>query len=303
MRRLGLAIVLMLFSITAVGQRPPRVALIDFAGDNEGQLRAVILTAANTLDLIDAAQTRAAARGAGYTGSLNLRREEARDLGASLGCDFYFLGKTWNVRRLGSDRETYFESSAAVFLVESHTGSLLLFDLVRSKSGTDAEALAAMKTLLKARSAGYIAMISAAVERILSERTSPSNLVPDEIEILDGDVTRGKTVAPVFFQRLKPVYTDDAALADVAATVEIKAVFGSDGTVGEIEVERWAGFGLDESAKATVRALRFKPASREGRPIKVRAMVRYNFVKPPSAAEREAEAERLRRSLRQSVKP
>ena len=303
MRPCCLAILILLFSCGAVAQSTPKVALIDFAGDSEGKLRTAVLSGAAGFDQVSQGMSAAAARGTGYIGSLNLRRDEARDLGASLGSDFYFLGKTWNFRRLGASSEAYFEASAAVFLIESRTGRLLLFDLATFKSAKETEALAGLLNVLKERSFGYAMAMKASLEKRVQEIERPIISSMDDIEVLDGEVTSGKTVAPVFFQRLKPEYTNEAALADVAATVELKAVFGTDGKVIEVEVERWAGFGLDESAVATVRALRFKPASREGRAIAVRAMVRYNFVKPPSAAEREAEAERLRRRLRQIGKP
>ena len=56
---------------------------------------------------------------------------------------------------------------------------------------------------------------------------------------------------------------------------------GSDGEVGEIQVVRWAGFGLDESTVATVRQLHFFPAMKNGTAIPMRVLLRYNFRKPP----------------------
>src|SRR5262249_1074188 len=84
-------------------------------------------------------------------------------------------------------------------------------------------------------------------------------------------------VQPVFYERLKPQYTIEAQLANVTATVEIEAVFRDNGQVTDLEIIRWAGFGLDESALQTAARLRFKPAERNGRPVSVRALVRYNF--------------------------
>ena len=296
-------ILLSLFSSVSFAQAAPRVALIDFSGDSDSRLRPAILASASGLDLVDVSQARAAAHGSGYSGSLNLSREEARDLGTSVGCDFYFLGRTWNVRRLGPSSEPYFESSTAVFLVETRSGRLILFDLATAKAPKEDAAFAEMLSLLRSRSTNYGAAIKAAFRKRVEDLSTPARHPEDEIEVLDGAVTSSRIVAPVFFQRLKPEYTSEAALANIAATVEVRAVFGTDGKASELEVERWAGFGLDESALATVQALRFKPASQDGRGIAVRALVRYNFVKPPSAAEREAEQERLRRSLRQIGKP
>ncbi len=122
------------------------------------------------------------------------------------------------------------------------------------------------------------------------------------IEAVTDDPDDPGTEWPVFYQRLKPAYTEQADLAGITATVELEAVFGADGNVGDITVSRWAGFGLDESAIATVRQLRFKPARRDGKVVTIRALVRYNFRRPPSqtAAPKVAspeDIERIRRSL------
>jgi hypothetical protein len=51
--------------------------------------------------------------------------------------------------------------------------------------------------------------------------------------------------------------------------------------VGEIQIVRWAGFGLDETTIATVRQLHFFPAMKNGTPIPMRVLLRYNFRQPP----------------------
>jgi TonB family protein len=128
------------------------------------------------------------------------------------------------------------------------------------------------------------------------------------IEVFSDDPAAQGIEPPVFYQRLKPAYTEQADLAGIAATVELEAVFGEDGKVGQVEVVRWAGFGLDESAIATVRQLRFKSARRDGKNVTIRGLVRYNFrrprtqaVVPPTASP--AEIERIRRSLRDALNP
>jgi outer membrane biosynthesis protein TonB len=50
-----------------------------------------------------------------------------------------------------------------------------------------------------------------------------------------------------------------------------------------VRVVRWAGFGLDEEVVSTVRRMHFRPAAREGGPVAVRVLLRYNFRKPPKA--------------------
>src|SRR5436853_2647397 len=73
-------------------QTSPRVAVVDFAGDERGEVAGLVRTLAQSFNLNDEEQMRAAVRGAGYNGNLNFSREEARALGMSIGCDFYILG-------------------------------------------------------------------------------------------------------------------------------------------------------------------------------------------------------------------
>jgi len=92
---------LLLFTSTVMTQtRPARLAVLDFGKDATGLRAAVVLR--ETLHtkeevpeftVIDRDQTSAAAVGAGFEGSLNLTTQQARDLGAAMGCDFFFSVK------------------------------------------------------------------------------------------------------------------------------------------------------------------------------------------------------------------
>ena len=83
------------------------------------------------------------------------------------------------------------------------------------------------------------------------------------------------------YRRLRPEYPQTAARAEAEATVDLVVDVGADGEVSEVQIVRWAGFGLDESAVATVRKLHFFPAMKNGTPIPMRVLLRYNFRKPP----------------------
>ena len=49
-------------------------------------------------------------------------------------------------------------------------------------------------------------------------------------------------------------------------------------TLGELDyVLAYPTFGLDEAAENAIRKLKFKPATRDGQAVSVRATVRYNF--------------------------
>jgi len=299
----------LLFSRRGYSQSPIRLAIVELAGDDRGEIAALIRDSADSsFELTDPDLTRVAVRGAGYTGSLNMSRSEASALGRSIGCDFYLLGKVQVGRRSISSEQFYFDALAGLFLVETRTGGLIRFSFERTEAESEMKAYAGLKETIKARweqFAGAMTSARASHEREI-ESVGQSNL-PTFVLLDDAPQAEG-IEPPVFYQRLKPEYTQEADLAGITATVELEATFGEDGRVDQVEVIRWAGFGLDESAIATVRQLKFQPASISlGSGIKkrltIRGIVRYNFRRPltqaakPQAQSQE-EIERLRRSLR-----
>ncbi len=294
-------------------QPPNRLAILNLQGDEGGLIAALMRESARSdrdlsLELVDEDLIRAALRGAGYEGSLNLSRAEARALGQSLGCDFFILGKVQVVRRLAQGEQFFYEALAGLMLAETRTGKLLDFAFERSQAQTEAEAQARLKEMTRLGWRKMSGAIAASRARREEEIVTIDRNSTPLIELLT-DQPEGQGInPPLFYQRLKPVYTEQAELAGITATVELEAVFREDGTVGQVEIMRWAGFGLDQSAAATVRLLKFKPAERDGKKLSIRAVVRYNFRRPltpavkPQAQSQE-EIDRLRRSLRNILKP
>ncbi len=84
---------------------------------------------------------------------------------------------------------------------------------------------------------------------------------------------------------LRPAYPETAERAGAEATVDAAVEVGADGAVARVEIVRWAGFGLDDAVAATVRRLHFRPATRDGVPVPVRVLMRYNFRKPQKGRE------------------
>jgi len=274
------------------------VAVVDFVGDGQHEAEELRKLAAREFTAVEEEQMRAAIRGAGYRGSLNLSREEARALGMSIGCDFYLLGVVRVPRRIVSAEEFYYEGIAGLFTVETRSGRLLLFDFARTKAADEKAARVALDVQIRQSWKKSSAAITAAVSRSRAESEVFNQTPAEPVEILPEETQTTNIAQPVFYQRVKPRYTEEAESLSITAVVELEAVFREDGQVGDVEIVRWAGFGLDESATATVRGLRFKPAERDGRKVSLRALVRYNFRRPPTAAEIREEAERLKRSLR-----
>ena len=290
---------------------PVRVAVLDLLGDERGEVTSRLRELARddgrlSAEVLDRDLARLAARGAGYQGSLNLSLGEARALGQSLGCDFFVLGKVLETRRQTGPQSHYFESQAGLFLVESRGGRMLRFLNPRSEASDAARAHAGLLDDLPSVWAVFSRVMSEADRSVDSPEPSPEAMPIEIYSELEPAAADGVT-PPAFFRQLKPAYPEAAARAEIAAIVELTAVFQADGQVGEVEVQRWAGYGLDESAVETLRRLSFRPATRQGKPVSFRGLVRYNFRRPSSqairsSAQSQEEIDRLKKSLRDILK-
>lgn len=240
----------------------------------------------NTIEIIDRDQARAAARGAGYAGSLNLSLAEARNLGAVLSADFFILGDAQTLRRSPSAGPVYFESYAAIFLVSARTGRLIMWDRPNFRAAT---AAAAERSLLnEIASAGLRNRVTVSIRRAEEdERAERAVTVDSEIPIIeeapdDDKVAEAEGLRlPKPYRRFLPPYPESAAAAEAEAVVDVLVDLDSRGEVTRAEVVRWAGFGLDQATLETVHKLHFFPAMREGIAVPIRVLLRYNFRKPP----------------------
>jgi TonB family protein len=237
------------------------------------------------LATLDRDMARAAARGAGYAGSLNMTLAEARSLGSSIGCDFYVTGDAQTIRRSSTARAVYFESYASVFIVSSRTGRLVFWERPSAEADTNAGAEASLLALLDARAGErYASALSNVFEREERERFRPAD--EEQGAVIDLSKDEGADSLkdlrePAPYRRLRPAYTDAAYRAEAEATVDASVEIDSGGEVREVSIVRWAGFGLDEEVASTVRRMHFRPAEREGEPVAVRVLLRYNFRRPP----------------------
>jgi TonB family protein len=261
-----------------------RVAVLDFGNTPTGArvaeaIRTDLLDKAKIV-LIDQNLATAAARGNGYQGSLNLTTQEGRDIGAAIGCDFFIIGDAQTLARSPSSGANYFESYASIFIVSARTGRLVLWErpAERRDTGDDAE-----KTLLKtltndAAVHRYRLAISRAAEDEAAERTAAVESPPAAIEVMtDEDSGKSDTRAPRPYRRVKPPYPPAAAEAEIEATVDITVDIDARGEINQFEITRWAGYGLDQSVIDAVRQMHFFPAMRDGAPIPMRVLLRYNF--------------------------
>jgi TonB family protein len=269
--------------------RPITLAVLDFGDSALARLAAdkfaTNLKHENNVIVLDREQVRAAARGAGYSGSINLSLNEARDLGAALGCDFFITGDAQTLRRSPSTGPVYFDSYASIFVVSARTGRLVRWARPSFRGAT---AAAAEQALLAELAMGdsdppYTISIRRAQEDERSERAlavEPQVPVieeaPDDDKIAEAEGLR----LPRPYRRFVPIYPETAARAEVEATVDVLVDLDAGGEVTHVEVARWAGFGLDQATLDTVRRLHFLPAMRNGIAIPIRVLLRYNFRKP-----------------------
>jgi hypothetical protein len=204
----------------------------------------------------------------------NMTTEEAKNTGAAIGCDFFLLVRSENLRRFSLEKKEYFESYAAVFAVSARTGRLVFWKL-QNFNGDDSKT--AEKLLFE--SGGELAKeISAKLPGIAQAELAEKSIKLEEIPDEDSPAAKNFR-APLPYRRLSPQYTALANLYSVAATVDIEVDFDDSGTILRTEIVRWAGFGLDESVTETVRKMNWRPAARSGKPLPVRVLLRYNFKK------------------------
>jgi len=75
----------------------------------------------------------------------------------------------------------------------------------------------------------------------------------------------------------KPVYTDEGRSKKIEGFVRLQVVFTASGEVKVLRVLQGLGYGLDESAEAAARQIRFKPAQQDGQPVDSETPVRITF--------------------------
>ena len=285
-------LVLMLCASHAGAQTRARVAVLDFGEGATGVRAADALSAAfaraGDLKTIDRGQVRAAARGAGYAGSLNMALAEARDLGGALGCDFYVTGAAQTLRRSSYAVPTYYESYSIVFLVSARTGRLLMWEPLSVEAATpEAAEKKLLAGMVEVAERCDVALRRAREnERREREQVLTGVAAPAVAEVPEEGTPEAEGLRPPHpYRRLRPPYPEIAARFNVEAMVDVEVEVSAEGKVGRVEVVRWAGYGLDEATVATVRQLHFRPATRGGSPLPMRVLLRYNFRRPIEEAQ------------------
>ena len=205
----------------------------------------------------------------------NLSTEESKTLAKAIGCDFFILLKSENLPRTSLTKPVYFESYAAIYLVSARTGRLVFWTL-NSFEGNNPNVA---DTQLFASIPQLKDEISLNIKK--AESTEINEQAPQPLEELpEENSTEAKNFkSPLPFKRIVPVYKRLANLFSITATVDATVDLDENGKVVRIEITRWAGYDLDESVKETINKMEWRPASRNGKTLPIRVLLRYNFKK------------------------
>lgn len=230
---------------------------------------------AEKLNAIDSDLVEMAVKSQSFDNIYNLTTTEAKNLGDVIGCDFFILVKSDNVRRTSLAKPVYFESFVAVYLVSSRTGKLVFWTLKSFESDNQNSADAGLFASLNLLSEQLKSEIKIAQLSELNESAAP-NL--EELPTENSPEAKNFK-SPLPFKRYVPVYKRIANLFGITATVEATVDLDENGKITRIEITRWAGYDLDESVIENIKRMDWRPATREGKPLPIRVLLRYNFKK------------------------
>ncbi|MBA3631432.1 MAG: TonB family protein [Acidobacteria bacterium] len=205
----------------------------------------------------------------------NLSLEEAKNVGAAIGCDYFLLIKAENLVRYSFERKEYQESYAAVYAISSRTGRLIFWKLAGGEAENAEKADGKLFALINDLAAEISDKLKSTTKEELNEKPAPKL---EELPAEDSPEAKNFR-PPLPYRSIKPSYTRTAYLYSVEATVDIEIDVDENGKILRTKIVRWAGFGLDESVTETVRKMNWRPASRNGKPLPMRVLLRYNFKK------------------------
>jgi hypothetical protein len=262
-------------SLLAVGSvRSQRVAVIAPNGSelDKAVAAAMTRTLSAKLRVQDADMSWAAYTAIKPESPFNMTADEAKRVGSVLGCDFFVLLNTDTRRRATLSGPDHVEAYAVIYLVNAQTGLLANWAIA---SASFVDAADSRKQVLVT-----VAAFARDVIQAISDREGSASDTSTVTEIPSPDSPDAKGFKPpIPYSRIKPEYTRTAYLYDVTATVEATVDLDEKGQIKQIRMTRWAGYELDESVTKAIRSMNWRPAERDGKPLPVRFLLRYNFKK------------------------
>jgi periplasmic protein TonB len=83
--------------------------------------------------------------------------------------------------------------------------------------------------------------------------------------------------APALMLKIEPEYSEEARKAKYQGTVLLAVEIDAEGRARNIHVLHSLGLGLDEKAIEAVRKWKFRPGTKDGKPVTVAATIEVNF--------------------------
>lgn len=209
-----------------------------------------------------------------FENPFNLSTEEAQNFGSAVGCDYFLLLKAENLRRTSFEKAEYYESYLASFLVSARTGRLVFWKLKNAEDDKEASADKKLYDSIDDLSNEISTNI------VLAAKNEIIEVLPSVAELPDENSPEAKNFrSPLPYRRMRPVYTAAASAYGVKATVDASVDLDENGGVTRVIITRWAGYGLDESVIKTINEMQWRAASRDGKALPIRVLLRYNFKK------------------------
>lgn len=90
-------------------------------------------------------------------------------------------------------------------------------------------------------------------------------------------VAKEKLTPPVLVEKVNPKYPPDAKTEKIQGTVKVDAVIDAEGKVVEAAASESPDARLSQAAVDAVKQWKFKPALKDGKPVKAKSTVTINF--------------------------
>ncbi len=272
-RWLVVSFLLLIINWSVINAYSQKIAVITPEKNPNSQLIAAQIS--EKLNALDADLVEMAIKSQPFENLYNLSTEEAKTLGKAIGCDFFIILKVENQRRTSFAKPLYFESYIVVYLVSARTGRLNFWTLKNFEAETAKLADTKLSISLYQLNHEISEQIKIAKESEIKE-TPPPKLE----ELPEENSPEAKNFkSPLPFLRQVPVYRRLANLYKITATVDAVIDLDENGQITRLEITRWAGYDLDESVKEVIRKMQWRPASRNGKTLPIRVLLRYNFKK------------------------
>jgi tetratricopeptide (TPR) repeat protein len=105
------------------------------------------------------------------------------------------------------------------------------------------------------------------------------DLIPSDESVSNGApiIPMTDSIRPKVLYREKAKYTEVARQAEARGTVEVQAIFRSDGVIVIQRVTGYLPYGLTLTAVEAARKIKFTPAMKDGSPVSVRGPLEFLF--------------------------